>query len=105
MGEKIVDQKPEFDHEKAKLEIEEERRKREEAKPLTAKELRKILQDDNVSGGANQNNWVRRSRRQPNRNLLNSKPVRVLVDKLKYNDLDMHVLKMKKYINDPNAPC
>ncbi len=105
LTEKIVDQKPEFDHEKAKLEIEEERRKREEAKPLTAKELRKILQDDNVSGGANQNNWVRRSRRQPNRNLLNSKPVRVLVDKLKYNDLDMHVLKMKKYINDPNAPC
>lgn len=105
LTEKIVDQKPEFDHEKAKLEIEEERRKREEAKPLTAKELRKILQEDNFSGGGNQNNWVRRSRRQPNKNLLNSKPVRALMDKLKYNDLDMRVLKMKKYINDPNAPC
>ena len=103
--ERIVDQKPEFDHEKAKLEIEEERRKREEAKPLTAQELRKILEEDDFSGGANQNNWVRRSRRQPNKNLLNSKQVRVLVDKLKYNDLDMRVLKMKKYINDPNAPC
>ena len=37
--------------------------------------------------------------------LLNSKGVRMLVDKLKYNDFDMVVLKMKKYINDPNTPC
>lgn len=105
LSEKINDERPEFDQEKAKMEIEEERRKREEAKPLTAKELRKILRDDTFSGGGNQNNWVRRSRRQPNMNLLNSKPVRILVDKLKYNDIDMRVLKMKKFINDPNTPC
>jgi len=100
-----INEQPEFDHEKAKMEIEEERRKREEAKPLTNKEIRRILQDDTFAGGGNQNNWVRRSRRQPNMALLNSKGVRMLVDKLKYNDLDMVVLKMKKYINDPNTPC
>jgi len=105
LSEKINDERPEFDQERAKMEIEEERRKREEAKPLTAKELRKILRDDTFSGGGNQNNWVRRSRRQPNMNLLNSKPVRILVDKLKHNDIDMRVLKMKKFINDPNTPC
>lgn len=105
LSEKIIDAKPEFDHEKAKMQIEEERRKREEAKPLTAKELREILRNDTFSGGGNQNNWVRRSRRQPNMALLNSKPVRILVDSLKYNDTDMRVLKMKKYINDPNTPC
>jgi hypothetical protein len=100
-----INERPEFDHEKAKMEIEEGRRKREEAKPLTAKEIRKILRNDTFSGGGNQNSWVRRSRRQPNMDLLNSKPVRILVDKLKHNDTDMRVLKMKKYINDPNAPC
>ena len=105
LSEKINDERPEFDQEKAKMEIEEERRKREEAKPLTAKELRKILRDDTFSDGGNQNNWVRRSRRQPNKNLLNSKAVRILVDKLKNNDIYMRVLKMKKFINDPNTPC
>ncbi len=105
LSEKINDERPEFDQEKAKMEIEEERRKREEAKPLTAKELRKILRDDTFSDGGNQNNWVRRSRRQPSKDLLNSKAVRILVDKLKYNDIDMRVLKMKKFINDPNTPC
>lgn len=104
LSEKINEQ-PEFDHEKAKMEIEEVRRKREEAKPLTAKEIRKILRNDTFSGEGNQNSWVRRSRRQPNMDLLNSKAVRILVDKLKHNDTDMRVLKMKKYINDPNAPC
>jgi len=104
LSEKIKDERPEFDHEKAKMEIVEGRRKREEAKPLTAKEIRKILRNDKSSGGE-QNNWVRRSRRQPNMDLLNSKQVRILVDKLKYNDTSMRVLKMKKYINDPNTPC
>ena len=105
LSEKINDERPEFDHEKAKKEIEEERRKREEAKPLTAKELRTILKDDAFSGGGNHNNWVRRSRRQPNKNLLNSKAVRILVDSLKHNDSNIRVLKMKKFINDPNTPC
>jgi len=104
LSDKINEERPQFDQEKAQMEIEEERRKREEAKPLTAKELRKILREDTSSGG-DHNNWVRRSRRQPNMALLNSKPVRILVDKLKYNDTDMRVLKMKKYINDPNTPC
>lgn len=99
-----INERPEFDHVKAKKEIVEGRRKREEAKPLTAKEIRKILRNDTTSGG-DQNNWVRRSRRQPNMALVNSKPVRILVDKLKNNDTDMRVLKMKKYINDPNTPC
>lgn len=100
----MIRERQEFDHEKARAEIEEERRKREEGKPLTSKEIRAILRDDDTSG-FDQNNWVRRSRRQPNRALLNSKPVRILIDKLKMNDLDMRVLKMKKYINDPDAPC
>jgi hypothetical protein len=99
-----INEREAFDNEKVRMEIEENRRKREEAKPLTAKEIRKILREDTSSVG-DQGNWVRRSRRQPNMALLNSKPVRILVDKLKYNDTDMLVLKMKKYINDPNTPC
>jgi len=99
-----INEREAFDNEKVRMEIEEDRRKREEAKPLTAKEIRKILREDTSSVG-DQGNWVRRSRRQPNMALLNSKPVRILVDKLKYNDTDMVVLKMKKYINDPNTPC
>jgi len=104
LSDKINEERPQFDEERAKMEIEEDRRKREEAKPLTAKQIRKILREDTSSGG-DQNNWVRRSRRQPNMARLNSKPVRILVDKLKFNDTDMRVLKMKKYINDPNTPC
>jgi len=102
----MINEQPEFDHEKARLEIKEDRRKREEAKPLTAKQIRRILREDTSSrGGGDESNWVRRSRRQPSKALLNSKSVRVLVDKLKNNDIDMRVLKMKKHINDPNAPC
>mmetsp|Transcript_20687 Transcript_20687/g.43263 ORF Transcript_20687/g.43263 Transcript_20687/m.43263 type:complete len:602 (+) Transcript_20687:583-2388(+) len=102
----MISEQPEFDHERAKMEIEEDRRKREEAKPLTAKQIRKILRNDTASASTgDQNNWVRRSRRQPNMALLNSKPVRILVDMLKHNDNGMRVLKMKKHINDPNTPC
>jgi hypothetical protein len=93
----------EFDEEKAMQEMEEERRKREEAKPLTPEEIRRILGDDAFSE-ANQRNWVRRSVRQPSKALLNTKPVKMLIDKLNANDPDMVVLKMKKYVNDPNAP-
>lgn len=93
----------EFDEEKARKEMEEERRKREEAKPLTAEEIKAILGDDDFSDG-DQNNWVRRSVRQPSRALLNSKPVRMLIEMLRVNHPEMKVLKMKKFINDPNAP-
>jgi hypothetical protein len=97
-------EREQFDTEKAKQEMEEERRKREEAKPLTAEEMKAILGDDDFSDG-NQHNWVRRSVRQPSRALLNTKPVRRLMDMLRMSHPEMVVLKMKKFINDPNAPC
>ncbi|KAG7365997.1 hypothetical protein IV203_028667 [Nitzschia inconspicua] len=93
----------EFDEEKARQEMEEERRKREEANPLSAEEIKAILGDEDFSGG-DQNNWVRRSVRQPSRALLNSKPVKMLIDLLRMNHPEMKVLKMKKFVNDPNAP-
>jgi len=98
----MISERPEFDHEKAKQEMEEEKRKRVESKPLTRKEIRGILRNDDLSI-CNQNDWVRRSRRQPSKALLKSKDVRMLIGKLKMNDSDMRVLKMKKYINDPNT--
>ncbi|MGK3747249.1 MAG: hypothetical protein ACI90V_014113, partial [Bacillariaceae sp.] len=99
-----ISERPEFDHEKAKQVMEEEKRKREEGKPLTAKQIRKILRDDDAASGGDDNNWVRRSRRQPNKALVKSKEVKMLIEKLKMNDRDVRVLKMKKYINDPNIP-
>jgi hypothetical protein len=84
-------------------EAEEERMRKESAKPLTAEQIKAILGEDDFAapGGSN---WVRRSVRQPSKALLDAKPLRMLVEKLKCNDPDMVVLKMKKYINDPNAP-
>lgn len=99
----MINKRPDFDHEKAKKKMEEEKRKREESKPLTAKQIRQILRTDDRSN-LNPNNWVRRSRRQPNKAILKSKPLRMLIGKLKMNDSEMNVLKMKKYINDPNIP-
>lgn len=93
----------EIDEEKERIEREEEKRKKEAAKPLTAAQIRAILGEDDFPVGAH-DNWVRRSVRQPSRALLNSKPVKSLVEKLKSNDKDMVVLKMKKFINDQNAP-
>jgi hypothetical protein len=89
--------------EKARLEHEEEKRKREAAKPLTTVQIRAILGEEDDSVGAC-DNWVRRSSRHPMHSILNSKQMKGFVDKLKSNDLDMRVLKMKKYVNDPNAP-
>ena len=89
--------------EKARLEHEEEKRKREAAKPLTVVQIKAILGEEDDSVGAC-DNWVRRSSRHPMHSILNSKQMKGFVDKLKSNDLDMRVLKMKKYINDPNAP-
>lgn len=99
-----ISERPDFDHESAKRVMEEEKRKREEGKPLTAKQIRRILREDDAASGGDDNNWVRRSRRQPNKALVKSKEVKMLIEKLKMNDRDVRVLKMKKYINDPNIP-
>jgi len=76
--------------------------KKAQAKPPTAAELKAILGDDKFISPST--NWVRRSVRQPALSTLTSTTVKNLVDKLKNNDSDMVVLKMKKYINDPDAP-
>lgn len=93
----------EMDEELQRIERQEELRIREEAKPLTPAQIREILGEDDL-GGSSSCNWVRRSVRQPSRALLNSKPLKALVAGLKNNDPDLVVLKMKKYINDPDAP-
>ena len=69
-------------------------------KPLTDEEVRKILGEDSTAFGANNNSWVRRSSRQPSKSQLNAPGVKDLIDKLRNNDSDMVVLKLKKYIND-----
>jgi hypothetical protein len=86
-------------------EAEEERSKRrkEEAKPLTQAEVKAILSHDLCAEAASQH-WVRRSMRQPSRSALDSPQVKALLDKLRSNDTDMVVLKLKKYVSDPNAP-
>ena len=82
--------------------LEEAKIKKEQAKPPTAAELVAILgQDEFVAPSTN---WVRRSVRQPNHSALTSTTVKNLIDKLKNNDSDMVVLKMKKYLNDPDTP-
>jgi hypothetical protein len=70
----------------------------------TEAEIRKILLEDSATFGESNCNWVRRSSRQPSKSVLNSAGVRDLLDKLKCNDSDMVVLKMKKYLNDPDIP-
>jgi hypothetical protein len=82
---------------------EEERMRKESAKPLTAEQIKAILGEDDFAMSAD-TNWVRRSVRQPSKDLLNAKPVKALVEKLKNSHPDMVVLKMKKFVNDPNAP-
>jgi hypothetical protein len=86
-------------------EIEEERSKwrKEEAKPLTQAEIKAILSHDLCPEAASAH-WVRRSMRQPSRSVLDSPQVKALLDKLRSNDTDMVVLKLKKYVSDPNAP-
>jgi hypothetical protein len=83
---------------------EETRRKKELARPPTAEELRSILAKDPATECAS-NDWVRRSVRQPSKSALNSSMVKSLISKLNADDSDMVVLKMKKYVNDPNTPC
>lgn len=76
------------------------------SRPLTSKELRDILREDvNVGQSvAISSSWVRRSTRQPSRSGITAPNVRALVDKLEMNDPDMVVLKLKKYLNDPDTP-
>ena len=89
--------------EKDRLAFEEERRKREAAKPLTAAEIKAILGDDDGPAGSCEN-WVRRSSRRALHPILESKDMKGFVEKLKRNDPEMKVCKMKKYIPDPDAP-
>ena len=99
----VTAEEREIDEELQRIERQDERRIREEAKPLTAAQIRAILGEDDFEGSSS-SNWVRRSVRQPSLALLNSKPLKALVAGLKNNHPDMVVLKMKKYINDPDAP-
>lgn len=95
---------PKVDPEEERLQREEEERKRkkEEARPLTAAEVKAILGEEEF--GSEPTNWVRRSARQPSRAILTSPLVSALVEGLTGNEPDMVVLKMKKYIQDPDAP-
>jgi len=68
---------------------------------LTDAEVRAILGDDFSAGGGG--NYVRRSTRQPSRSVLDHKSLRALISKLENNDRDMAVLKMKKYLPDPDT--
>lgn len=95
--------KPKKKKRKVEVETQEERkRKKEEAKPLTAAQIRFILKDDDLAMPSS--HWVRRSSRQPSKDALKTVGVRSLLHKLATNDPDMVVLKMKKYINDPDTP-
>jgi hypothetical protein len=91
--------------EKAGIDAEEEenKRKKQEKRALTADEIRSILGEDS-KGCDEATHWVRRSVRQPSKSILNSPQVKALFEKLQSNDTDMVVLKMKKYLNDPNTP-
>lgn len=82
--------------------LEEAKRKKDLAKPLTAADVRRILAEDVSAAPAT--HWVRRSDRQPSRSALNHPSVRSLIGKLRDNDYDMTVLKMKKYLSDPDTP-
>jgi len=87
----------------AEIETEEERkRKKAEAKPLTAKQLRNILSKD--PSGKPSSDWVRRSCRQPCKAALKAPSVRLLLRRLRTNDKEVVILKMKRYINDPATP-
>eukprot|EP00538_Stauroneis_constricta_P012826 CAMPEP_0119555054 /NCGR_PEP_ID=MMETSP1352-20130426/7375_1 /TAXON_ID=265584 /ORGANISM="Stauroneis constricta, Strain CCMP1120" /LENGTH=1374 /DNA_ID=CAMNT_0007601755 /DNA_START=86 /DNA_END=4210 /DNA_ORIENTATION=- len=91
------------DMEKYRKEREERKRIKESAKPLTVDQIRAILaEDEGCCGGGG--NWVRRSMRDPSRGLLNTPQMKIFLEKVRNNHPEMVVLKMKKYISDPNAP-
>ena len=80
------------------------RRKKEEARMLTADEVKAILGEEDPDLPCSSHNWVRRSARMPSRSVLDTPKFKLLIEKLKTNDPDMVVLKMKKYLGDPNCP-
>ena len=86
-------------------EMERRRQKQEETRTLTTREINAILKEETDNGGGVSASWVRRSVRQPSRSLLSAPLTRTLLDKLRGNDTEMVVLKMKKYISDPDAPA
>jgi hypothetical protein len=81
---------------------EDSKRKKEQARPLTAAEISSILGEDRPSMASS--SWVRRSVRQPSKSSLNAPRVKALLEKLRSNDSDMVVLKMKKYCSDLETP-
>jgi hypothetical protein len=100
---KVTVEEPTIEKVAVDVEEEEAKRKKQEAKPLTADEIKSILGEDSRACDE-ASHWVRRSVRQPSKSILNSPQVKALFEKLKSNDTDMVVLKMKKYLNDPDAP-
>lgn len=74
------------------------------AESLTIEQIRQILGEDPMLCSEAETHWVRRSVRQPSRSALTSPNVQALLHKLRNNDPDMVVLKMKKYVNDSAAP-
>ena len=80
----------------------ESKRKKEEARPLTAAEISAILGEECFEPTAA--SWVRRSVRQPSKSALTAPRVKSLLEKLSANDSDMVVLKMKKYCSDLDTP-
>ena len=86
-------------------EMERRRQKQEEARTLSVKEVNAILKEEEQNTKSTvASHWVRRSVRQPSRSLLSSPLVKKLLDKLRGNDAEMVVLKMKKYLSDPDTP-
>eukprot|EP00979_Chaetoceros_neogracilis_P003800 scaffold664_cov238-Chaetoceros_neogracile.AAC.5 len=73
-------------------------------RPLTAAEIRAILGEDAADVGDANNNFVRRSTRQPSLSAITAPNVRAVVGKLQMNDPDMVVLKCKKYLPDSDTP-
>lgn len=71
-------------------------------RPLTEAEIRAILGEDADTG--TDNNWVRRSTRQPSQSAITAPNVRAVVGKLEMNDPEMVVLKSKKYLPDSDTP-
>jgi hypothetical protein len=85
-------------------EMERRRQKQEEARTLSIKEVNAIMKEESNNPEPPAEHWVRRSMRQPSRGALNAPLMKRLLDKLRGNDTDMVVLKMKKYLSDPDTP-
>jgi len=73
---------------------------------LTSAEVQALLASDDLppSSSYASSSWVRRSTRQPSRSAISAPHVQALIDKLTINDPDMVVLKLKKYLSDPDTP-